>query len=70
MFKLIKDLNENFISNMQWCDVGLVKLVVFISTLLLVKYVSILLQAPWYWYVLLFLVVSARPYYLAFKKIN
>ena len=68
MFKLIKDLNENFISNMQWYDVGLVKLAVFISTLLLVKYVSILLQAPWYWYVLLFLVVSARPYYLAFIK--
>ena len=70
MLKLIKDLNENFISNMQWYDVGLVKLAVFISTLLLVKYVNILLQAPWYWYVLLFLVVSARPYYLAFIKNN
>ena len=70
MFKLIKDLNENFISNMQWYDVGLVKLAVFIGTLLLVKYVNILLHAPWYWYVLLFLVVSARPYYLAFKKVN
>ena len=68
MFKLIKDLNENLISNMQWYDVGLVKLAVFISTLLLVKYVSILLQAPWYWYVLLFLIVSSRPLYLAFKK--
>ena len=68
MLKLIKDLNENFISNMQWYDVGLVKLAVFISTLLLVKYVSILLQAPWYWYVLLFLIVSSRPLYLAFKK--
>ena len=70
MFKLIKDLNENFISNMQWYDVSLVKLSVFIITLLLVKYVNILLHASWYWYVLLFLVVSARPYYLAFKKVN
>ena len=68
MFKLIKNLNENFISNMQWYDVGLVKLAVFIATLLLAKYVTILLHAPWYWYVLLFLVVSVRPYYLAFKK--
>ena len=68
MFKLIKDLNENFISNIQWYDIGLVKLAVFISTLLLVKYVNILLQAPWYWYVLLFLIVSSRPLYLAFKK--
>ena len=55
---------------MQWYDIGLVKLSVFIITLLLAKYVTILLQAPWYWYVLLFLVVSARPYYIAFKKIN
>ena len=70
MFKLIKDLNENFISNMQWYDVSLVKLAAFIITLLLAKYANILLHAPWYWYVLLFLVVSARPYYLAFKKNN
>ncbi len=70
MFKFIIDRNENFISNMQWYDIGLVKLSVFIITLLLAKYVSILLQASWYWYVLLFLVVSARPYYLAFKKVN
>ena len=70
MFKLIKDLNENFISNMQWYDVGLIKLAVFIFTLLLAKYVNILLHAPWYWYVLLLLVVSSRLYYVAFKKIN
>ena len=70
MFKFIIVRNENFISNMQWYDIGLVKLSVFIITLLLAKYVTILLQAPWYWYVLLFLAVSARPYYLAFKKIN
>ena len=70
MFKLIKNLNENFISNMQWYDVSLVKLATFIITLLLAKYVNIFLHAPWYWYVLLFLVVSARPYYLAFKKVN
>ena len=70
MFKFIIDRNENFISNMQWYDIGLVKLSVFIITLLLAKYVNILLHASWYWYVLLFLVVSARPYYLAFKKNN
>ena len=70
MFKFIIDRNENFISNMQWYDVSLVKLSVFIITLLLAKYVNILLYASWYWYVLLFLVVSARPYYLVFKKNN
>ena len=70
MFKFIKALNENFISNMQWYDVSLVKLSSFVITLLLTKYVNILLYAPWYWYVLLFLVLSARPYYLAFIKVN
>jgi hypothetical protein len=70
MFKLIKDLNENFISNMQWYDVSLIKLAVFIFTLLLAKYVNILLYAEWYWYVLLLLVVSSRLYYIAFKKVN
>ena len=70
MFKLIKDLNENFINNMQWYDVGLVKLAVFIFTLLLAKYVNILLYAQWYWYVLLLLVVGSRLYYVAFKKVN
>ena len=70
MFKFIIDRSENFISNMQWYDIGLVKLGVFISTLLLAKYVNILLYAPWYWYVLLFLIVSSRPLYLAFKKVN
>jgi len=68
MFKFIKDINENFISNMQWYDVSLVKLSVFIITLLLAKYVNILLYASWYWYVLLFLVVSARPIILLLKK--
>ena len=70
MFKFIIDRNENFISNMQWYDIGLVKLAVFIFTLLLVKYVNILLYAPWYWYVIFFLVVSVRPLYLAFKKVK
>ena len=70
MFKFIIDRNENFISNMQWYDVSLVKLAVFIITLLLAKYVNILLHAPWYWYVLLLLVLAPRLYYLAFKKVN
>ena len=70
MFKFIIDRNKNFISNMQWYDIGLVKLAVFIFTLLLVKYVNILLYAPWYWYVIMFSLVSSRPLYLAFKKVN
>tara|TARA_Y100000590_G_C14883963_1_gene700070 strand:- start:172 stop:354 length:183 start_codon:yes stop_codon:yes gene_type:complete len=48
MFKFIIDRNEKFIINMQWYDIGLVKLSVFIITLLLAKYVTILLQARWF----------------------
>jgi hypothetical protein len=70
MFKLIKNLNENFISNMQWYDVGLIKLVVFIFTLLVAKYFNILLNASWYWYVLLLLVLAPRLYHIAFKKVE
>ncbi len=70
MFKLIKNLSENFINNMKWYDVSLVKLAVFIITLLLAKYVNILLHAPWYWYVLLLLVLAPRLYYIAFKKVQ
>ena len=70
MFKLIKNLSENFINNMKWYDVSLVKLAVFIITLLLAKYVTILLNAQWYWYVLLLLVLAPRLYYIAFKKVQ
>ncbi len=61
-------LGENFISNMKWYDLGLFKATMFIFTLLVAKYFNILLQAEWYWYVLLLLVLSPRLYYIAFKK--
>tara|TARA_B100001105_G_scaffold203983_1_gene167742 strand:- start:193 stop:396 length:204 start_codon:yes stop_codon:yes gene_type:complete len=59
---------ENFINNMKWYDLGLFKVTMFIFTLLVAKYFNILLQAEWYWYVLLLLVLSPRLYYIAFKK--
>jgi hypothetical protein len=59
---------ENYINNMKWYDLGLFKATMFIFTLLVAKYFNILLQAEWYWYVLLLLVLSPRLYYIAFKK--
>ena len=61
-------LGENFISNMKWYDLGLFKATMFIFTLLVAKYFNILLQAEWYWYVLLLLVLCPRIFYIAFKK--
>ena len=72
MFKYLLDkriaMAENYINNMKWYDLGLFKVTMFIFTLLVAKYFNILLQAEWYWYVLLLLVLSPRLYYIAFKK--
>ena len=61
-------LGENFISNMKWYDVSLLKSSSFVIALLLAKYFTILLKAEWYWYVLLLLVLWPRLWYIAFKK--
>ena len=61
-------LGENFISNMKWYDLGLFKVTMFILTLLVAKYFNILLQAEWYWYVLLLAVLIPRHWYIAFIK--
>ena len=72
MFKYLIDkriaIAENYINNMKWYDVNLLKLSSFVAALLVAKYFNILLQAEWYWYVLLLLVLSPRLYYIAFKK--
>ena len=72
MFKKLMDkriaIAENYINNMKWYDLGLFKVTMFIFSLLVAKYFNILLQAEWYWYVLLLLVLSPRLYYIAFKK--
>jgi len=72
MFKKLIDkriaLAENFISNMKWYDLALFKGTMIIFTLLVAKYFTILLQAEWYWYALLLLVLCPRIFYIAFKK--
>ena len=72
MFKKLIDkriaIVENFISNMKWYDVNLLKLSSFVAALLVAKNFTILLKAEWYWYVLLLLVLCPRLFYIAFKK--
>jgi len=72
MFKYLIDkriaIAENYINNMKWYDLGLFKVTMIIFTLLVAKYFTILLQAEWYWYVLLLLVLCPRLFYIAFKK--
>ena len=72
MFKYLMDkriaIAENYINNMKWYDLGLFKVTMFIFTLLVAKYFNILLQAEWYWYVLLLAILIPRHLYIAFIK--
>ena len=72
MFKYLIDkriaIAENYINNMKWYDLGLFKATMIIFTLLVAKYFNILLQAEWYWYVLLLAVLIPYQWYIAFKK--
>ena len=72
MFRYLIDkkiaIAENFISNMKWYDVNLLKLSSFVIALLVAKYFIFLLKVEWHWYVLLLLVLWPRLFYIAFKK--
>ena len=70
MLRLIKNLSENFINNMKWYDIRLLKLTVVVFSLLAAKYFNILLHAQWYWYVLLLLVLAPAFIILLLKKFN
>ena len=48
----------------KWYDISLIKIGSMIFALLLAKYFNILLQANWYWYVLLLIIIYIRFIYL------
>ena len=48
----------------QWYDISLIKIGSMIFALLLAKYFNVLLQANWYWYVLLLIIIYIRFIYL------
>ena len=69
--KIIKKrikLAEQFIQNCKWYDISLLKLYCIVAALLIAKYFPILLQANWYWYVLVLVFIVPRLVYIAFIK--
>ncbi|MGE0267402.1 MAG: hypothetical protein AB7S78_02950 [Candidatus Omnitrophota bacterium] len=51
------------IRKMNWVDIGLLKICVFSFTLMIVQFVPVLFDVPWYWYGLVFTVTY---FYLVF----
>ncbi len=53
--------------NMDIFDTGLTKWSVFFFTLMIVKFWPVLLTLEWYYYLVIFIVLVARPLYHFFK---
>ncbi len=56
--KFINKLN-NF--KVDWIDVVLIKIGVFVATLLLIKLWNPILSFEWYWYLIIWVIVAIRP---------
>jgi hypothetical protein len=48
--------------NVDWIDTILIKVGVFVATLLLIKYWDALLNFEWYWYLMIWIIVAFRPF--------
>jgi hypothetical protein len=44
-----------------WIDVVLIKIGVFVATLLLIKLWNPILSFEWYWYLIIWVIVAIRP---------
>ena len=65
MFSKLIDKRMNLIRNhFQWYDLSLIKISSMVFALLVAKYWDWLLNAEWYWYVFILLLISARFMYL------
>jgi len=48
--------------NVDWIDIILIKVGVFVATLFLVKFWNSLLNFEWYWYLMIWIIVATRPF--------
>ena len=65
MFSKLIEKRMNIIRNYcQWYDISLIKISSMVFALLVAKYWVWLLNAEWYWYVLILLIISSRFLYL------
>jgi len=61
------DWMDSKTKNLDWLDIGLVKVSVFFFTLMLAKLWAPLLSLEWYWYALVFVLAGIKPTYDVFK---
>jgi len=61
------DWMDSKTKNLDWLDIGLVKVSVFFFTLMLAKLWAPLLSLEWYWYALVFVLAGIKPAYDVFK---
>jgi len=62
------DWMDSKTKNLDWLDIGLVKVSVFFFTLMLAKLWAPLLSLEWYWYALVFVLAGIKPTYDVFKS--
>jgi hypothetical protein len=56
------------IKNFKWYDMSMVKLAVVAFTLMLVTFWPSLASLKWYWYAIMFVLLTIKPMYTLFKK--
>lgn len=62
------DWMNSKIENLDWMDIGFVKLSVFAFALMIAKFWSGILALEWYWYAIIFVLAAMRPIYKAYFK--
>ncbi len=56
------------IKKLDWLDIALIKISVFAFALMIVKLWLPILTLDWYWYAIIFVLVSARTVFKVYRK--
>jgi len=62
------DWMNSKLKNIDWLDIGLVKLTVFAFALMIAKLWMPILALEWYWYAIIWVLAVIRPLYRAYFK--
>lgn len=56
------------IKNMDWIDIASIKLAVAAFILMIASFWPVLIELPWYWYAIVFVLAAIRPWTKMFGK--
>jgi len=56
------------IKNMDWIDIASIKLAVAAFILMIASFWPVLIELPWYWYGIIFVLAAIRPWTKMFGK--